>query len=249
MKIITSCLFLALGLLLFAGTASAQTSAPFWELIGGYEGDTHGSSYAFFGPGYVHPVKPRLAVTARVFGTYLAYSFNDSVGETKVRSPGVSPAIGLRFGGTNSFTITAGPEVKWRRTEVFGNTGALIREEKRTRYGGNFGAEVYANPTTRNNVQGGLNYNTTDKYTWGRLGFKQQVSNLNSQGPTTISVGFEGIGQGNRDIRSVQGGGLVEVAHAKASVMFRAGYKQSMFDVGPNKTGLYFGVGYYQRLN
>src|SRR5688572_4370212 len=55
MKIITGCLLMALSLLLFTTHASAQTAAPFWELIGGYEGDTHGSSYAFFGPGYVHP--------------------------------------------------------------------------------------------------------------------------------------------------------------------------------------------------
>lgn len=46
--------------------------APWWELIGGYEFDTHGSGYGFFGPAYVRPFKPGLAWTASVFPNYLA---------------------------------------------------------------------------------------------------------------------------------------------------------------------------------
>jgi hypothetical protein len=98
-------------------------------------------------------------------------------------------------------------------------------------------------------VQGLLNYNTSDKYTWGRLGFKEQVSNLKYQGLNTAFVGVEGIAQGNKDIRSVQAGGFIEVSHLHVSVMFKAGYKRSMFNVGPDKTGPYFAIGYYQRLN
>lgn len=232
-----------------APTANARGPA-FWELIGGYEGDTHGTGYAFFGPSYVHPIKPGLAWTARVFGNYLYYRFNDGVGETKVRSPGVGPSLGLRFGDKNFFTVSAGPEVKWRRREFLRRDGTLIRDETKTRFGGNFGAEVYTNPTSHNNVHGIVNYNTSDRYTWGRLGFKEQVSNLKWQGPNTTFVGVEGIGQGNQDIRSIQVGGFIEITHvpANVSVMFKAGYKRSMFHVGPDKTGPYFGVGYYQRL-
>jgi hypothetical protein len=258
MKIITVrfrlfiCSLLAvLPILTWAATANAQTSAPappFWEIIGGYERDTHSSGYAFFGPSYVHPVNPSLAWTARVFSNYLSYRFNDGVGETTVHSPGVDPSLGLRFGNNKFFGVSAGPEVKRQRKEFLGPDGTLIRTETKTRYGANFGAEMYANPTPHNNVQGGLNYNTTDRYTWGRLGFKERVSSNDS---ITTFVGVEGVGQGNKDIRSVQAGGFFEITHVPAhvSVMFKAGYKRSMFDVGPPQTGPYFGVGYYQRLN
>jgi hypothetical protein len=33
------------------------------------------------------------------------------------------------------------------------------------------------------------------------------------------------------------------------SLMFRAGYKRSSFDVGADKTGPYFGINFYKRLN
>lgn len=231
-------------------SAASATSPAFWELIGGFEGDTHSTGYGFFGPSYVHPIKPGLAWNARLFGNYLYYRFNDGVGETKVRSPGVSPSVGLRFGDKNTFSVSAGPEVKWRRRQFFRRDGTLIRDETKARFGGNFGAEAYVNPTPHNNVHGILNYGTADRYTWGRLGFKEQVSNLQWQGPNTTFVGAEGIGQGNKDIKSVQAGLFIEITHvpASVSVMFKAGYKRSMFNAAPDKTGPYFAVGYYQRL-
>jgi hypothetical protein len=234
-----------------AGTANAQTPSArsaVWELLGGYEGDTHGSAYAFFGPGYVHPVSPSVAWTARASANYLAYSFNNGLGDTKVQSPGVNSSLGVRFGDNNSFGLSAGPEVKWQKKEFTDSTDTVVAQEKKTRFGANFGAEMYVNPSSHNNVQGILNYNTTDKYTWGRLGFKERVSN----GETiTTFIGAEGIGQGNKDIRSAQAGAFLEINHtpAKVSLMFKAGYKRSMFDIGPDKVGPYFSVGYYQRLN
>jgi hypothetical protein len=244
-------LLVFLPIVVWAATTNAQTpvrTPAFWELIGGYEGDTHGSGYAFFGPSYVHPLNPSLAWTARVFGNYLSYRFNDGGGETTVHSPGVDPSLGLRFGDKNFFGVSAGPEVKLQRKEFLRTDGSLIRDETKTRYGGNFGAEMYANPTSHNNVQGILNYNTTDRYTWGRLGFKERVSSSDSN---TTFLGAEGIGQGNKDIKSVQAGGFIEIVHvpANVSLMFKVGYKRSTFQTGPDKTGPYFAVGYYQRLN
>src|SRR5712691_3059436 len=66
-------------------TQSSTTQAPWWELIGGYEADTHGTGYAFFGPSYVHPFKPGVAWTANVFPNFLYYEFDQSTGTTKVR--------------------------------------------------------------------------------------------------------------------------------------------------------------------
>lgn len=232
-----------------AQAGAPAAGAPFWELIGGVEADTHGSSYSFFGPAYTHPIRPDLAWTVRLFPNFLAYEFTSAGGTTKVRSPGVATMAGLKFGEKNFFHIGVGPEVKFRRTTVVAANGTET-ETTDTRVGVSAGAEVYANPSARNNVHGQVNYNTSDRYTWGRLGFKQQVNNYTWQGPNTFFLGVEGIGQGNRDIKSAQVGGFVEVNHVPASVsmMFKAGYKRSTFPVGPSKTGPYFAVTFYKRL-
>jgi hypothetical protein len=109
---------------------------------------------------------------------------------------------------------------------------------------------MYVSPTSHNNVHGIVNYNTSDSYSWGRLGFKEQITNHTWEGPNTAFLGVEGIAQGNHDIRSRQLGGFFEITHvpAKVSFVFKAGYKRSTFNVGPDKTGPYFSVGFYQRL-
>ena len=254
----------AVALLLSSAAASAQQpplvpAAPpaglapapaFWELISGYEGDTHGSGYGFFGPSYVRPIRSGLAWTARASANYLSYQFTTHEGEVLVRSPGAGASVGVRLGEKNFFSVSAGPEVRWRRTRL---TPAFGTADSRsdTRLGVNVGSEVYANPTSHNNVHAIANYNTADRYTWGRLGFKEQISNRTWEGPNTAFVGVEGIGQGNQDIRSTQVGGFVEYTRvpANVSIMLKAGYKRSTFDVGPALTGPYVSVGFYQRLN
>lgn len=230
-------------------SATTTTEAPYWALIGGYEWDTHSSSYGFFGPAYTHPFKPNVAWTARVFGNYLTYEFSDTTKTTKVKSPGGSAAVGLKFGTKDYFAVSAGPSVSWRKTTVTTNAG-VETETKETRTGVNIGGEISLNPGA-NNIQALANYNTTDKYTWARLGAKTQLTNRSWSGSNALFLGVEGIAQGNDDIRSVQFGGLFEVNHvpSKLSLMFRAGYKRSMFDVGADKTGPYFGIGFYKRLN
>jgi hypothetical protein len=110
---------------------------------------------------------------------------------------------------------------------------------------------VYANPTPHNNIHGLVNYSTADRYTWGRLGFKEQISNRAWERPNAVFLGVEGIAQGNHDIRSNQVGGLLEISNVptNVSVMFKAGYKRSTFNVGPAATGPYFSVGFYRRMN
>lgn len=229
----------------------AVTRAPaFWELISGFEGDTNGSGYGFFGPSYVRPIHPGLSWTARVFGNFLTYEFSGADGNTHVRSPGVNAAAGLQFGDKHFVRVLAGPEVKWRRTAFTGTSGeAATRTD--TRLGANVGSEMYVNPTSHNNVHALVNYNTADSYTWGRVGFKEQITNRTWEGPTATFVGVEGIAQGNEDIRSKQLGGFFEVTHvpASVSVVFKAGFKQSTFDAGPDKTGPYFSIGFYRRMN
>lgn len=243
----------ALVLGLPAAPAQAQASdprdTPYWELIGGFEGDTHGTGYGFFGPSYNHPLSRTLAFTARVYANYLYYEFEDVDGTHDVRSPGISPAVGLRFGEDNTVKVTAGLSVKRRREEVTSLQG-LSTEDSETRVGASFGLDVNADPTDNTNLLGLLHYSTTDDYIWGRLGLKRQVSNMDWKGRHTLYLGVEGVGQGNEDIRSWQVGGLVELlfAPSRLSLQFRSGYKQSSFDLGPDKTGPYFGVGLYKRF-
>lgn len=225
--------------------------APWWELIGGYEWDTHGSGYAFFGPGYVRPIKPGLAWTASVFPNYLHYEFDQPSGTTKVRSPGVSSMFGLRFGEKNFFKVGAGPEVKLRTTEFRAANGTVASEKTDARYGASIGAEMYVNPSPRNNIHALVNYGTADKYTWGRIGAKRQMNNLDWQGRHTTFLGVEAIGQGNDDIKSTQFGGFVEfgLVPSQVSLAFKAGYKRSTFPSAPDKKGPYFAVTFYKRLN
>lgn len=231
-----------------SAAASAQTLEPFWALIGGFEGDTHGTGYGFFGPSYVRPIGDGVAFTARVFGNYLYYEFDNGAGLTKVTSPGVSTAAGVRFGGKNFVTLQAGPSFKSRKTKISGPGGSS--EDTDGVFGFSVGGDVYANPAPHTNVQGIVDYGSADKYIWSRLGVKQQITNLTYSGDVSHHVGGEVILQGNDDIRSTQFGGLVEFAHSPSSVSFmvRAGYKRSTFQFGPDKTGPYFGVGFYKQL-
>jgi hypothetical protein len=234
--------------------ASAQvTTAPvrpaYWASIGGFEGDTHGTGYGFFGPSYVRPISDNMAITGSVYGNYLYYEYDRGDGETRVRSPGASAKVGLRFGEHNTFGFNAGPSFKHqRRTDTFFD-GRRVSNTK-LRLGLSFGADMYANPTSHNNVQGLITHNTEDQYTWGRIGFKEQLTNRNWSGTFAHFLGAEFIGQGNEDIRSQQVGGFVEFIHVPStiSVMLRTGYKMSSFDVGPDKKGPYFAVGFYQRM-
>jgi hypothetical protein len=232
-----------------AQSTAPPPSAPYWALIGGYEWDTHGSGYGFFGPAYTHPFgSNNVAWTARVFGNYLRYEFSDLTTTTKVRSPGGSASVGLKFGAKNYFAVSAGPSVSWRHTTVTPNAGAETTTDE-TRTGANFGGEISAG--SANNLQILGNYNTTDKYAWGRVGLKTQVTNRTWKDSNALFLGVEAIAQGNQDITSTQFGGLVEINHvpARLSLMFRAGYKRSTFAVGDAKTGPYFGIGLYTRLN
>jgi hypothetical protein len=230
-------------------STAPSPAAPYWALIGGYEWDTHGSSYGFVGPAYTHPFgSDNVAWTARVFGNYLTYEFSDLTKTTKVHSPGASAAVGLKFGSKNTFAVSAGPSVSWRKTTVTTNAGAETKIDE-TRTGVNLGTEISAG--SANNLQILGNYNTTDKYAWGRVGAKTQLTNRTWKDANALFLGVEAIAQGNQDIKSVQFGGLFEINHvpARMSLMFRAGYKRSTFAVGDAKTGPYFGIGLYKRLN
>ncbi|MDQ3070136.1 MAG: cellulose biosynthesis protein BcsS [Acidobacteriota bacterium] len=233
---------------------TAQTTpasmAPYWELIGGVEGDTDGMMYAFFGPSWTRPLNDttRLQLTAR--GNFLKYEFEENGGVTEVSGPGISTQVGLKFGDRHTFKIGAGPSFKWRNEKFTAANGTETEFDGDMEVGISVGADASLNPTRRDNVHALVNYNTEDKYMWSRLGYKHQISNYNWQETFAHFIGAEGILQGNDDIRTMMLGGLFEFVHAPSStaLMVRGGYKKSTFDVEDDRTGPYVGVNFYKRL-
>ena len=251
-----------LALLVVCGASAAYAQTPastpdnsqppqpaFWELIGGFEGATPGTGYGFFGPSYLRPINDSMSFTARVFASHLYYEFNNGVGLTQVRSPGVNAAAGVRFGTHNFATIMGGPSFRFRRTEE--NVGTINDvDDTDTVMGFNVGGDMYLNPTSHSNIHGIVDYGSADEYIWSRLAYKEQLTNRSYSGRFSHFVGAEVMGQGNNDIRSVQFGGLFELAHAPSttSIMFRAGVKRSTFEFSDPEVGPYFGIGFYRRM-
>lgn len=236
-----------------ANTAAVQTGQfrePYWSSIGGFEVDTHETGYGFFGPQFIRPFRPNTAFVAGANANYLYYEYATGAGHTNVRSPGVSVMGGLMFGSRNYLQLMAGPTFRRRHIRAIDAADQMLASSSDNYVGMNFMAAGSVDPTSHNNFLGMLNYDSVDRYTWGRAAFKEQVGNFGWQGRFTPYVGVEYIGQGNQDIRSQQYGGFFEIAHAPSSisVMFRAGYKRSSFDFGPDKTGPWFAIGFYQRL-
>ena len=232
------------------GEPQGQVGPAYWSSIAGFEGDSHKTGYGFFGPQYVHPFKPNMAWVGGFNGNYLFYQFANGSGTTHVSEPGLSTAMGLRFGGHNWVQVQAGPSFKRKNTEFRDASDVKIGSDNRTQVGLSMGASVYADPTRHNNIHGMVDYSTTDHYVWSRLGYKEQISNRNWSGKFTHYLGVEYIDQGNKDIHSQQVGGFIEFLHVPSSisVMLRTGYKRSTFQLGPNKTGPWFAVSFYERL-
>jgi hypothetical protein len=235
-------------------TTAVQTPAPgesYWEIIGGVEFDTDGMLYGFAGPQWNYRLNENMGVFARAYGNWLQYEFEENGGTTEVSGPGVSTQVGLKFGGRNTFKVGAGPSFKWRGetfTDAAGNETELDSDME---VGLSVGADAYLNPTERDNVHGIINYDTADDYLWSRLAYKRQITNLDWQDTWAHHVGVEGIWQGNDDIKTMMLGGLVEFAHgaSRSSVMLRAGLKKSSFDTADDRSGPYFGINVYRRLN
>jgi hypothetical protein len=228
----------------------AGTGDAYWSAIGGYEFDSHETGYGFFGPQYIKPFRPNLAFVGGANVNYLHYGFNNAFGgSTNVRSPGFNTMGGVMFGERNWFMLTAGPSFKRRHIEVLDAGSGIISTEKDWHVGFNVGTSAWYDPTDHNNVFAMYNYETVDEYHWGRLAFKEQLGNRGFTGRWTPYLGVEYIGQGNPDIMSNQFGGFVELAHASSvSVMLRGGWKHSSFDFGPDRTGPWFAIGFYQRI-
>jgi hypothetical protein len=224
--------------------------APYWTANAGFEADSNDSGFAFIGPFYVKPFRPNVAWVAGASLNYLFYEYATPAGHNNVRSPGVSTMGGVRFGRTNYVQLLAGPGFKRRHVERLDSAGNVLDSSNNIDVGLNLGADAYVNPTSHNNIHGMLRYGAEDQYTWGRVAYKEQITNRDWSGRYAHFLGGEVIAQGNDDIRSTQVGALYEIAHVPSSVAVtvRAGYKRSVYDIGPDKTGPWFAIGFWHRL-
>ncbi len=218
-----------------------------WEFLGGWEADSHNNGYAFTGIGYIHLFNPRLAIATRLSGSYLYYNFPENAGETKVKSPGVTLLIGPRFSGERvSLTVMAGTEARTIKRETDSPAGKSKTSEDKISPVIN--GALSAKLGQRWDFLGIANYDSANKYTWTRGSLKYRISEQNR--PAIIFLGPEVTIQGNRDITSVQGGGIIEVYHnpGKLSLAARLGYKRSTFDAGTSREGPYLGIGFYKQF-
>lgn len=231
-----------------------QTPAPgdsYWEIIGGVEFDTDGMLYGFAGPQWNYRLNEDMGVFARAYGNWLQYEFEENGGTTEVSGPGISTQVGLKFGDRHTFKVGVGPSFKWRGETFTDASGNETELDSDMEVGLSVGGDAYLNPTERDNVHALVNYDTVDDYLWSRLAYKRQITNLDWQDTWAHHLGVEGIWQGNDDIRTMMLGGLVEFAHgaSRSSVMLRAGIKKSTFEAADDRTGPYFGINFYRRLN
>ncbi len=233
---------------------TSQAPAPgdsYWEIIGGVEFDTDGMLYGFAGPQWNYRLNENMGVFARAYGNFLKYEFEENGGTTEVSGPGISTQVGLKFGEKHTFKVGLGPSFKWRDETFTDASGNETELDSGVEVGLSVGGDAYLNPSERDNVHAIVNYDTTDDYLWSRLAYKRQITNLDWKDTWAHHVGVEGIWQGNDDIKTKMLGGLVEFAHgaSRSSVMLRAGVKKSTFEAADDRTGPYFGINFYRRLN
>jgi hypothetical protein len=233
-----------------SATAPTITARSSWEPMGGFDLDSHSTGYAWGGPQYQYKLRDNLALVARGSVNYLFYEYENGPGMTKVAGPGFSTQVGLKVGETNWFKVAAGPTWKRRNQRFEGFDGTEVDQGSEWHSGVNFGGDVWLVPTRRVNIMGQAMYATDDNFAWSRFMARRQLTNLAWTNTFTHYLGGEVVGMGNDDFRSFQLGGLLEFAHVRssASIGLRAGWKRQTYDVGADKTGPYFGIGYWQRI-
>jgi hypothetical protein len=223
-------------LLVCAASASAQ------ELVGGWEGE-RGRGYGFLMPSYSWGVTEEGSFVLRGSGSHLYYGTPEAGGETRVRSPGAALGVAWRWRTPKaSFTLGPGYEVLWTTREPAG-----APTEKETEHGFTVQGDVFFQATPLTNLNLIASYGHANRYVWVRGGVKRQMTNTDFRGPVSLILGLEGTGQGNSDLRTYQGGGLLELALPRlgGSMQFRAGYSREQFPDDTRNSRPYFGAGFY----
>jgi hypothetical protein len=223
---------------------SAQ-AGPF-EAIAGWEGDSHVQGYGFAVLGAQIPSGSHLTVPVRATGSFLYYTYDSTGTSVHVHSPGASLLSGLRVGGTRgSATLLGGGEVRWEHRETAGSTPSQ-RDATTLGFVVQADGDLALTKSWHALVLG--NYAGAARYTYGRGALRHQATNLDWQGPTSVFLGVEGVGQGNNESRGFQGGGFVEssLVPQHLSLALHGGYKESWSPRENHRRGGYLGLSAYR---
>ena len=220
------------------------------DSFGGWEGDTYEQGIGFVSLGSNLRLNKDKTLVARAMGSYLYYNFDSANSTTVVTSPGVTLMLGPRFSIKRATVLLlVGAELRWNRMAEKcsgGFTTVNTEREFGSVLQGTLDAPIHSFAW----VNFMLNYGGANQYTFGRLSFKHQVSNFNDTAARTFFLGVEGIGQGNSDVITAQGGGFLEIFDSprKVSLVLRGGYKNSLFPDASNKPGSYLALNFYTRF-
>lgn len=220
------------------------------EGVAGWEGDTRDQGYAFATLGTAWGIKENKAFITRISGNYLYYNYHSDLSETDVTSPGVTLMGGLRLTpGNKTILLLGGGEVRWNKEEEKTTTG-IQTVERETDFSGVLQTMLDTPLAIKTRLNLLVNYDGVNQYTYGRLGLKREVYVKRGDSGYNLSLGLEGVGQGNDDIVSTQAGTFMEFYSfpLRLSLLLRGGYKKSYFEDAPNRGSGYIGVSLYNRI-
>lgn len=223
--------------LLHAASSAGQ------EIVTGWEG-TSSRGYAFVSPAATFQRSDQFSWIVRGAASYLYYHLPENGGTTRVRSPGESLGVALRYSAPQ-ITATIGTGYEIRQTTRRFKSG---EESRQTERGVIVQGDVFYQATPLTTLSALASYGEANHYVWARGGIKRQITNFDNQGSTTLHVGAEITGQGNKDGRTDELGGLFEVAYPRenGSLQFRAGYSRLRNPDGSRESKPYFGIGAYR---
>jgi hypothetical protein len=213
------------------------------EVVAGWEGSAE-RGYTFVAPALTLHRSEQLSWILRGSLSYLYYDFPEAGGDTKVRSPGQSLGLALRYAAP-SFTVTVGPGYEVRQTSRKPAAGGETEDNEN---GFTLEGNVFIQAAPRTVVSLLASYGDANEYYWARGGVKQQVGGAAGSDAIVWHLGAELTGQGNDDVESRQLGGVVEAAfpRTQASLQLRAGYSRQENPDASRQSDPYFGVGLYR---
>jgi hypothetical protein len=235
-------------LIALATMASRPAHAESLESVAGWEGDSHREGYGYAGIGTAIPLGHDFAAPVGISVSYLYYGYDSTGTAISVQSPGASVTSGLRFHVPRaSLTVTGGAEV---RRENLNNDIAGSPTRTRTTTGGV--GQFYCQEELARGweaTQFGV-YVGAAQYMVGRIALRRQITNLDWKKPTSLSLGVEGVRQGNRFSDALQTGALGECNFVRLhmSLGVHLGYKQSWSPGSPQLAGAYLGTSFYRHF-
>jgi len=212
------------------------------ELITGWEGNSS-RGYAFVSPAFTVNRSEPFSWLVRGIVSYLYYDYPDGGGRTKVRSPGESLGVALRYSGP-SLTATISPGYQLRQTKRYLASGSTTEQDES---GGLIQGDLFYRTSALTTLSLLGSYSAANDYVWVRGGAKRQLTNSNNEGSTTLHMGVEVTAQGNKDTKSAQIGPVLEIVYPRVdtSLRFHAGV-QRVEDGDSRSSEGYFGIGLYK---